>query len=245
MKLFPAILVVTLLAVSARAQTPAPVPKNTPAPAATPAAKTFKPGPFTYKMPVKAIAGTRHDIDAGSRGWSPKLPAVYVLAPDHTGLTVSGQPTLFWYQSGPATTHIEVTIIEPHKPGRVLRVGAEKAEQGGIHRLSLARYNVTLSPGVVYKWTVALVPDAANRSEDLIASDTIERIEPDAQLTAALAGAKGLNKAAVLASKGIWYDALAAVTDEIDASPKDKDLRLQRAALLEQAGLKHAAASEH
>ena len=39
-------------------------------------------------------------------------------------------------------------------------------------------------------------------------------------------------------------DHLEAVTDEINASPKNREIRLQRAALLEQAGLKEAAASE-
>ncbi|MEI9893978.1 MAG: DUF928 domain-containing protein [Chthoniobacter sp.] len=242
MNTLPGILLIALLTVSAQAQTPAPLAKSTPSP--TPAPLTVKPGPFTYKMPLKAIAGTRRDVDAGTRGWSAKLPSVYALAPDHTGLTTSGQPSLFWYQSGPANTPIEVTIIEPHKPGKILRVGADTAEQGGIHRLPLERYRVTLSPGVVYKWTVSLILDPANRSQDLIASDTIERIAPDAQLAAALTTAKGLDKAAIYAGKGIWYDALEAVTNEIDASPKNKEHRLLRAALLDQAGLKAAAASE-
>ena len=91
---------------------------------------------------------------------------------------------------------------------------------------------------------IAWVPDPANRSQDVIASGSIQRIAPDAKLTAALAEAKGLDKAAAYAEGGIWYDALEALTNEIDAAPKDKDLRAQRAALLEQAGLKDAAAGE-
>ena len=172
------------------------------------------------------------------------MPSLYVLAPDHTGFTTSGHPSLFWYQSGPAGMRIEVTIIEPHKPGWLLRVAAEKAEQGGIHRLVLERYHVVLAPGVLYKWTVALVPDPANRSQDVIASDTIQRVEPGAPLSAALAGSRGLEKAAAYAGNGFWYDALEAVTNEIDAAPKDKDLRLLRASLLDQANLKAAAAFE-
>ena len=172
------------------------------------------------------------------------MPSLYVLAPNHTGLTTRGQPSLFWYQTGPASTRIEITIVEPGKPKPVLRVGADKADQGGIHRILLARYNVTLTPGVLYKWTVALSPDPANRSRDIVASDTIRRIEPDTQLKAALAGSKGLGAAAVYASNGIWYDALEAVTDEIDAAQKNKEIRLVRAAFLEQVGLKKAAASE-
>ena len=39
----------------------------------------------------------------------------------------------------------------------------------------------------------------------------------------------------------MWYDALAGVSDRIDASPKDLSLRKQRAALLDQVGLNEAA----
>jgi hypothetical protein len=242
MKSLPGILTIALLMASAQAQTPAPPPKSTPNP--MPAKQPAKRNSLTYKPPKNAVAAPRQDVDAGTRGWSATMPALCVLAPNHTGLTTRGQPSLFWYQSGPASTRIELTIIEPNKPKRVLRVAADKAEQGGIHRLPLERYHVTLAPGVVYKWTVALIPEPSNRSQDLIASDTIRRIEPDAQLTAALAGAEGLDKAAIYASNGIWYDALETVTNEINAAPKEKDLRLLRAALLDQADLKAAAASE-
>ncbi len=242
MKSFLGTLTIALLAASAQAQSPAPPAKSTPSP--TPAQRPGKHIPLTYKAPDNAVTAPRKDVDAGSRGWNSTMPSLYVLAPNHTGLTTRGQPSLFWYQSGPSSTRIEVTIIEPGKAKPVLRVGADKADQPGIHRLVLSRYNVILTPGVVYKWTVALVPDPANRSQDVIASDTIRRVEPDTRLTAAMAGADGLDKAAHYAGKGIWYDALETVTNEIDAAPKDKEIRRLRASLLEQAGLKLAAASD-
>jgi hypothetical protein len=172
------------------------------------------------------------------------LPSIYALAPNHTGLTTRAQPSLFWYQSGPASTRIELTISDPKNPKPLLRVGADKAEPGGIHRLSLGRFNVKLAPGVLYKWTIALIPDPNNRSRDIVASDTIQRIDPGVQLKAALACSKGLGTAAVYAGSGIWYDALEAVTDEMNASPKNKEIRQQRAALLDQADLKEVATAE-
>ena len=242
-----------LLVVSMHAQTPAPSPKSTPAPSQTPVGIAAAGGAgasptghmrLKYAPPRNAVGGSRVDGDGGSRGGGAKQPALYVLAPNHTGLTTREQPSLFWYQSGSGGARIELTVVEPKKPKPVLKVSADKVDQPGVHRLLLARYNVTLTPGVVYRWTIALVPDPANRSQDVIASGTIQMTEPDAQLTAALAGVGGLDTAALYASKGFWYDALEAVTNEIDAAPKDKDLRLQRATLLDQAGLKDAAASE-
>jgi len=255
MKPLPGIVIIALLTASPQAQTPTPPAKGAPdaTPAQTPATPA-KPGSdaaspakharLKYTPPKDAVSGSRVDGDGGSRGGGGNQPSLYVLAPNHTALTTRAQPSLFWYQSGPANTRFELTVVEPKKAKPLLKVGADKADQPGIHRLLLGKYNVTLTPGVTYRWTIALVPDRANRSQDLIASGTIQRTEPDAQFVSALAGAQGLDKASLFAGKGFWYDALEVVTNEIDAAPKDKSLRLQRAALLDQAGLKDAAASD-
>ena len=254
-RILSSIATIALLIGSAPAQTLAPKPESAPnpAPAQTPPAEVKAAGAdaapvrharLKYTPPKNAAAGTRVDGDGGSRGGGAKQPLLYVLSPDHTGLTTHSHPTLFWYQSGPATTRFELTVVEPKKAKPVLKVATAEAKEPGIHRLLLGKYNITLTPGILYRWTVALVPDPADRSQDVIANGTIQCIEPDAPLTAALANANGLDKAALYAEKGFWYDALEAVTDEINAAPTDKEIRLQRAALLDQAGLKIAAASE-
>jgi hypothetical protein len=243
-----------LLGISS-AETPAPSSPSTPAPAATPepsqtpaatakARATPARRTIAYNPPKGLMSGTRVDGDGGSRGSSAKLPSLYVLTPTQTALTTRAQPSLFWYQTAPAATRFELTVVEPRKPKPVLKVGIDQAGEAGIHRLLLGKYNVSLLPGIVYKWTVALVPDPASRSQDVIASGTIERTEPDAEFTTAVATAEGSDKAALYAGKGFWYDALEVVTDEIDATPTDKALHLQRASLLDQAGLKDAAASD-
>ena len=242
MKFVPGILAAALLLATVHGQTPTPSPKVSPS--ATPAAGAGSRHALKYVAPKGVIAGTRKGIDAGSRGWTANLPAIYVLAPDHTGLTTQAQPTLFWYQSGPTNTRMELTLIVRGKPGWLLRVGLDKADQAGIHRLSLERYHITLTPGVVYRWSVALVPNPNGRSQDLIASDTIQRVEPDAQLTSKLEGTSGLGRASVYGNYGIWYDLLETINDEIDTMPKQRELRLQRAALFEQIGLRIAAAGD-
>jgi hypothetical protein len=260
MKILSCLLPITLFTASALAQTPAPTAKSTPAPipaptpagigkaggAPTPPAKRIplKYIPLEYTPPKNALAGSRIDGDGGSRGSGAKQPSLYVLAPNHVGLTTRAQPCLFWYQTGPATTRFDLTVVEPKKPKPLLRVGTDKVEQPGIHRILLSKYNVTLTPGIIYRWSIALVPDPASRSQDIIASGTIQHAEPDAPVTTALASAQGEDKAALYAGKGFWYDALEAVTNQIDTAPKNRELRLQRAGLLEQAGLKDAATSE-
>jgi hypothetical protein len=248
MKFLSGIFVTALLLGISRAQTP-PAAASTPTPTATPTpAGTTKTGAtpkfsISYKAPKTSATGTRIDGTGGSRG-GVKVPSVYVLAPNHTGLTASAQPSLFWYQTGPASTRLELTLIEPGKPKPILRAAIDKAGAAGIHRLSLRSQNVNLEPGKLYKWSVALIPDPANRSQEVIALGTIERTPPSTELASELANAQGLERAALCASKGLWYDALEAVTNQIDATPNDKSVRLQRARLLDDAGLKEAAASD-
>ena len=191
MKTLPLIIATAFLATHASAQTATEPAK--PANAPVPAKKRSL---FDYTPPKNVTSGTRIDGDGGSRGSGDKLPSLYVLAPNHTALTTHEQPSLFWYQTGPAKTRFELTLTEPKNPKPLLKVATDKAD-GGIHRVSLAKHGVSLKPGISYKWTIAWVPDPANRSQDVIASGSIRRIEPEAKLTAALADVKEIGRAHV------------------------------------------------
>jgi hypothetical protein len=91
---------------------------------------------------------------------------------------------------------------------------------------------------------VAVVADPAQRSRDVVAGGAVQRIEPPAALAQRLAGAGDDARAAVLAAEGIWYDALAALSEPLAARPGDAALRERRAAVLEQVGLAEVAAFE-
>ena len=106
-----------------------------------------------------------------------------------------------------------------------------------MQRVRLADYGMRLSVGVPYRWSVALVVDPDNRSRDVIAGGVIERIAPPTELRAKLARAGKTRAPYLYAEAGLWYDALAAISDLIDAAPNDQVLRQERASLLEQVGL--------
>jgi hypothetical protein len=106
-----------------------------------------------------------------------------------------------------------------------------------MHRVRLADYGVRLEAGVVYRWFVAVVPDEGRRSRDILAGGTIERVEIGDELRAKLAQAGNADLPFLYAEAGLWYDALAAISDLIEATPHDPELRTQRASLLTQVGL--------
>src|SRR6266850_838809 len=195
---------------------------------------------IVYKPPLRGAPAVR--IDGGSRGNGVSLICLNVLAPDHTGLVVQEQPSLYWYQSEPAAVPLELTLIVDKKAQPVLQVKLPDAGRAGIQRLKLSDYHVTLSPGIEYEWVVALVVDPESRSKDVVASGYIQRVNPSAGLTARLANAGKAERPSIYAEEGIWYDALDAVSDLVEAQPDNASWRAEQAALLQQAGVTNAAA---
>ncbi len=103
--------------------------------------------------------------------------------------------------------------------------------------IRMAKYGFEFKPGVTYRWSVAVVMDPENRSQDVVVNGIIQRVEPTPELTADLAKAAESDKAAVYAEHGIWYDALQTISEQLVKSPHDQALLDQRASLLKQVGI--------
>jgi Domain of Unknown Function (DUF928) len=199
----------------------------------------------TVKFRPKTSGGTSVRVTGGSRGSGDALVSLDVLAPDDIGTTTQEQPSLFWFQSKPREdAKFELTLLQEKQVKPLVQVKMDHAAKGGIQRLKLSDHGVKLSPGVEYQWVVALITDAENRSTDLVASGAIKRVEPAADLKGKISTAGPGSAAGIYAEEGIWYDALAAVSDQIEAQPDNKALRQTRADMLRQVGLKAAAQAE-
>jgi len=190
---------------------------------------------LNYKPPFRGKPGNR--VGGGTRGSDNGVPILASLVPDHTGLTINSQPTLYWYISQPSAHRIEFTLINEHCIEPILEVGMEKTEQRGIQHLRLSDYNVELFPGIEYQWFIAIVSDPNHRSKDIVAGGAIKYIEPSQGLINNLKGAHGIEIPAILAQEGLWYDALDSITALIISHPYNKELHRQREFLLEQVGL--------
>ncbi len=183
-------------------------------------------------------------VTGGSRGTGDATITLDVLAPDDIGLTTQEQPSLFWFQSKPANAKFELTLLQDNKVKPLVQVLVERSTKAGIQRLKLSDHGAKLAPGVEYQWVVALVTDPDNRSKDLVASGVIKRVQPDAELKEQISKASPASLAGVYAGAGIWYDALAVLSDQIEVQPENLGLRETRSDLLRQVGLKAAAAAE-
>lgn len=202
--------------------TPAPV---TPTPT-NPALPTLK-GKLLYKPIGRGAPAGR--VDAGSRGDGDEVASLYVLAPEEVGLTTSSQPSLVWFQTAPARLPFEISLLKPNDPKAVLRVRRTDASAGGFQHLDLADHGVRLEPDTDYQWVVALVRDPQSRSRDIVASGWIRHVDK----RDALRG----SSPARFAAEGIWYDAVAELSKQIAARPRDPQLAADRRDLLMQVGL--------
>jgi hypothetical protein len=189
-----------------------------------------------YKPPLRGTPGGR--VGGGMRGTQGRdIFVLSVLTPEHTGRTTKEQPCLFWFISSPTALPVDLTIVDPNAVEPVVQTRLAAPIKHGVHRVRLADYGVRLSRGIAYQWSVTVVPDAGRRSRDILSSGMIERVDADEKLTQKLSAAGKEDRGAVYAQEGIWYDALEAISDWVDAAPDDPTPRRNRAALLMQARL--------
>ena len=181
-------------------------------------------------------AGRR--VGGGTRGTNKSVPVLSVLAPAHTGQTVREQPDLYWFASGVVTDPVELTLTLEKGDTPLMEKRLPVPTKAGIQRVRLADYGVKLIPGERYNWSIALVLDPKRRSKDIIAVGAIERVERADMNPAFLAAAPTTDTLYRFAADGLWYDAVMAISELIESSPADMNLRKQRVDLLEQADLR-------
>jgi hypothetical protein len=249
-KSIPPLVIAWMLVAGASAAEPAPAPRRDTAAPATDSRKppaagneqtaaTRQVAKIEYQPPRRGAPRTR---TGGGTRTDGAWPSVTVLTPEHTGLTASAQPNLYWRLSADVTARFEFVLIDDKQPPPVWRETVTGAMQQGVHVLSLQAAGVTLQPGVTYRWSVAIVADPAQRSRDVVSSGTIERVALEPAVQAQLGQVQPQDRARVYAANGLWYDALAALAAQLAAQPEDRTALADRDALLEQGGISRAAA---
>ena len=168
----------------------------------------------------------------GSRG-ARALPTPTALAPPHLADTAVAQPSVFWHvDEGPVEgTHVFFTLNDEDSLDPLVETELPTPTSAGIQRVRLADLGVELAPEREYEWAISLIADPSRRSGDSLSVGYIRR--STGSPVASLANPS----ADEFATHGLWYDALEAVSDEVDAAPGASAPRQRRNALLRQAEL--------
>lgn len=135
------------------------------------AVPAFTPPPSGQPMRLRSASG---------RGPGDSRPIVSVLAPEPCGFTRAARPTLFWHldRVPDDELHTVFHLTTERKDQPVVVLHLPRTTQPGLQRIDLADYGVQLEPGIVYEWSVNLVPgDDWGRSIFAIAG--IRRLDGD------------------------------------------------------------------
>ena len=171
--------------------------------------------------------------------------ALFALVPDHLGLTINDQPTLYWYLSEPVQYPIVFTVNDETQVKPIIETTLSLIRPtAGIHGMPLQNLNVKLELDKEYQWFVNLTVDQENPSKDVIAGGRIQRIMPREDLLQRLRKADPDQLTAIYSEEGLWYDALATISDLIQSRPSANEYRKGRNLLLEQVDLMEVVKAE-
>jgi hypothetical protein len=171
------------------------------------------------------------------------VPVISVLAPDHVGLTLLEQPILFWFAPAKQNLSYEFTLLAETADSPAVEVKLPQPTHPGIQQIKLSDYNVKLSNGERYQWSVSVIMDPEEPSANIVAKGVIERVDRNKLEQPLPSGFSKADAPKHYAEAGVWYDAVMAFSDQIQSDPGNMELRQQRALLLEQGGLGEVAAS--
>jgi hypothetical protein len=189
----------------------------------------------SYRPPLRGAPASR--IGGAHRGAEGDDWTLLVLAPEHTGLTTSEQPVLYWYTSKDIDQPVEFTLIERGAIDPLFERRIPGPLGAGVQRVALADLGLSLRPETEYQWFVSVVTDPTQRSQDYAAGATIRRVAVDPQVRTRLQSTTAEQRAFVYAEAGLWYDAIDALSQQVDEAPSNETARGQRRALVEQVGL--------
>ena len=166
--------------------------------------------PLAY-IPPASIGAPRHRmVGAASRSARLPGPTLYSLVPEHTGQTVSAQPSLFWYlDTLPSEdTPVYFTLTNEQEIDPIAEIQLPKVAKAGIQRVDLAQHGIKLEHGTEYEWTIAAVVDPDQRANDIVTAGWVMVVEEPAGLEP---------NARSYAAHGLWYDAIATAPDDFRA----------------------------
>ena len=167
---------------------------------------------------------------------TPTLPDLMVLAPPMLAHTLSPQPTLYWYVSGPSNAPVRLTLFDLEAASReaLLDLALGTAPKAGVYATPLAKHGVHLERGHRYAWSVALKVNPEVYPEEPAATTILATAKDDPTLLDRLAVAPPLARIEALAAAGYWYDALDLLARQIAANDRTEPWRELCARLLEQ-----------
>lgn len=162
----------------------------------------------------------------GTRGDDQCVPVgqtlIALVPPSGVGETAADYPTVFWYMPQTSASEIEFVLQDANQKDiysakYTLAKSANGSLTGapGIMSLTVPAFaNLPpLKAGEEYKWALALICDAADRSTDIVVEGGIKRVKADSTLASRVQRATPNERLELYAERRLWYETLATLNE--------------------------------
>jgi hypothetical protein len=164
-----------------------------------------------------------------------------VLMPT-SSVTSSERPTFLVYLPESSAKFLELGLETQDGSKELYKRTFAVPKKAGIVRLDLKDAKLSsLTTNQSYRWFVTLACDDVDRSNDAIASGTMQRVTPNAALTQKLAKTPRNQQHKVYAESGLWLETLASLDASRRAQPNDVKLKSEWESLLKSVQLERLA----
>ncbi|NEP10422.1 MAG: DUF928 domain-containing protein [Symploca sp. SIO2C1] len=152
-----------------------------------------------------------------------KKPLTLLTPAAQEGLTMAERPTFFFYVPETSAQKAEFTLISQDEEYGY-QTSFSLDSKGGVFKFQLPAEAAPLEVGKSYQWSVAMICNQQQRTEDIVAQGLIQRTEATPTLVTQLGSATPLQRAALYGKAGIWYDTVKTMAELQISQPNDSNL---------------------
>jgi hypothetical protein len=179
----------------------------------------------------------RYDINMNSPIAAAGPAALIAMLPEsYSGTTVSARPTLMAYLPA-STAKTAVFSLKDEAGNTVYQKNLNVTGEAEMMAIALPADAPELAINQYYQWYVALNVEGELNPSTPYVDGWIQRIEPSANVQAAMKQGDLLKQAEVLGAEGIWYDCVAKLAALRVQQPDNEMLQKQWTELLGSVGL--------
>ncbi len=185
-------------------------------------------GAIQYRPPLRGAPAVR--IGGATRSLVRAAPAVTYVAPDHVGLSLRTEPTLYWNAAEVPGAAMLFRLTPMDGSSAVIERVLPAGPCTGLHRVRLGDLGIAIRAEVDYRWQVVSADEQGRappisgwlRLGDAIPgfADRLHRAALD-------------ERARMLAEAGVWYDAV----HELMSQTASAEAAVALGSLLEQGGM--------
>ena len=182
---------------------------------------------------VRSSLGTQCQKDGNT-----KLPLISLMPENNFGLTLSNNPTLLFYIPQTSARTAEFILRDDQDVDIYRKPFALTGMPGIISFPAMEGSNIpVLKIDRNYHWYFVIICNPNNRQNDILVEGWLQRMEASPVLTEKIKQAQGINRVAIYAENGIWYDAIATIAQLRYQYPNHTDLAKSWQELLKSVGL--------